>query len=173
MMVLLGTKEGFNISDKWICERTGLQHPSYITARKALVKRGWLTHEAAKGITVNIKAIYAENSSNTTLPKEENENSGNTTLLDCSNTILPQGSNTTLPQCSNTILPITYNTDNKTNKETNRGLEFQPQAAESTKPTIYQKVSKQWLEDNNIAYRLVVGNLGEVIATGARIQVIE
>lgn len=109
MMVLIGTKEGFKISDKWICDRTGLLHPSYITARKALVKRGWLTLDAAKDITVNINAIYAENSSNTTLPKEEE------TKEDCSNTILPQRSNTILPQPSNMVLPITNNTNNTTN----------------------------------------------------------
>ena len=43
MLVLIGTKEGFNVSEKWILERTGLQHASYINARKALINRGWLT----------------------------------------------------------------------------------------------------------------------------------
>ena len=47
MMVLIGTKEGFKISEKWILDRTGLLHASYITARKALVKRGWLSHRLA------------------------------------------------------------------------------------------------------------------------------
>ena len=107
MMVLIGTKEGFNISDKWICDRTGLQHPSYINARKALVKRGWITHEPAQGITVNFKVIYGKNRSNTTLPEEEEkENRSNTTL--------PQGSNMVLPQRGNMVLPITNKTDNKT-----------------------------------------------------------
>lgn len=44
MLVLCGTKEGFSISEKWILERTGLQHASYVSARKSLVDRGWLTH---------------------------------------------------------------------------------------------------------------------------------
>ena len=119
MLVLIGTKEGFNISDKWICERTGLLHPSYINARKALVKKGWITHEAAKGITVNLSAIYAQNRSNTTLPQEKlNKQCSNTILPQGGNTTLPHRSNTTLPQWGNTILPITDNIDNNTDKET-------------------------------------------------------
>lgn len=96
MMVLIGTKEGFKISEQWILDRTGLQHASYINARKALVNRGWLSLEAANSITVNFNNIYKK---------------------ECSNTTLPQRSNTTLPQCSNTTLPITdKETDKKTNK---------------------------------------------------------
>lgn len=87
MIVLIGTKEGFKISEKWILDRTGLLHASYITARKALVKRGWLTHDESEGITVNFNTILDE------------KNRGNT--------VLPQPGNTVLPQCSNTVLPIT------------------------------------------------------------------
>lgn len=109
MIVLLGTKpDAFSVSDKWICDRTGLLHPSYITARKALINRGWLTLNPGKELIVNIDAIY--NCSNTTLPSEEKNN--------CSNTVLPQGSNTILPLRSNTILPIIDNRiDNITDKE--------------------------------------------------------
>lgn len=132
MLVLIGTKEGFNISDKWICERTGLLHPSYVNARKALVKRGWLIHKPAEGITVNLSAIYEENRGNTTLLQEES-------ILECSNTTLPQGGNTTLPHGSNTTLPqrgnttlhITDNTDNNTDKRTDRGLVSAPRRVES------------------------------------------
>lgn len=147
MIVLIGTKEGFNISDKWICDRTGLQHPSYITARKALVKRGWLTHEAAKGITVNIDAIYGRNCSNTTLPEEKN--CSNTTLPERSNTVLPQRGNMVLPEGGNMVLPITNKeTDNKIDKLTDAqeqapSLE-EPEAEKGTieNPLI---VSKDWL----------------------------
>lgn len=147
MIVLIGTKEGFNISDKWICERTGLQHPSYITARKALVKRGWLTHEAAKGITVNIDAIYGRNCGNTTLPEEE-KNCSNTTLPERSNTVLPQRGNMVLPEGSNMVLPITdKETDNKIDKLTDAQEQAPSQEepeAEGTaqKPII---VSREWL----------------------------
>lgn len=96
MIVLIGTKEGFKISEKWILDRTGLLHASYITARKALVKRGWLTHDESEGITVNFNAILSE------------KNRGNT--------VLPQPGNTILPQCSNMVLPITNKNKLKTTK---------------------------------------------------------
>ena len=57
MIVLIGTKEDFGISEKWILERTGLQKASYITARKALINRGWLSLEEADTITVNFDNI--------------------------------------------------------------------------------------------------------------------
>lgn len=60
MIVLLGTKPGFAISEEWILDRTGLKERSYLEARKALVNRGWITHTPYKKIVVNIDAIYAE-----------------------------------------------------------------------------------------------------------------
>lgn len=60
MIVLLGTKPGFNISQKWILERTGIGEKSYIEARKALVKRGWLIHTKEDSIIVDIERIYAD-----------------------------------------------------------------------------------------------------------------
>lgn len=60
MIVLLGTKPGFNISQKWILDRTGICEKSYLEARKALVKRGWLTHTKEESIIVNISKIYAD-----------------------------------------------------------------------------------------------------------------
>ena len=77
MMVLIGTKQGFKISEKWILDRTGLLHASYIKARQELVKKGWLSHNEAAGITVNFDAILDE------------KNRGNMVLPQCSNTVLP------------------------------------------------------------------------------------
>lgn len=176
MMVLLGTKEGFNISDKWICERTGLQHPSYINARKALVKKGWLTHEAAKGITVNINAIYGNRSNTTLLHEEDNQNSGNTTLLHCSNTTLLERGNTILPQCSNITLPITYNTDNKTDNITKEKL-FQPQAAESSfsidsqKEEVVEVIAAYQLRQMGVRYEIVGNDLVRICDTGKLFKV--
>lgn len=111
MIVLLGTKpDAFSISDKWICDRTGLLHPSYINARKALINRGWLTLNKGE-LIVNINNIYNENRSNTTLPDEENSRS---------NMVLPERSNTILPHCSNTVLPII---DNRIDNKTDKGLD--------------------------------------------------
>lgn len=44
MTVLLGTlgDGSFGVSEKWVCERTGMIQQTYNTARKALVKRGWI-----------------------------------------------------------------------------------------------------------------------------------
>ena len=69
MIVLIGTKPGFGVSEEWILQRTSLLHSSYITARKALVDKGWITLE--KGIIrVNFKTIL--NSSNMVLPQNNN-----------------------------------------------------------------------------------------------------
>lgn len=57
MIVLLGTKEGFLVSEKWICERTGLNHSSYIKARKGLIDKGYIELDPSKSITVNLSKI--------------------------------------------------------------------------------------------------------------------
>lgn len=96
MMVLIGTKEGFKVSEQWMLDRTGLLHASYIKARKALVDKGWLSLDAANSITVNYDVIRKKSRSNM---------------------VLPQCSNTVLPQRSNMVLPITdKETDKKTDK---------------------------------------------------------
>lgn len=64
MLVLVGTKPGFGLSESWVCERTGLAHSSYSTARAALVNMGWITHIPSCGLArpgkliVNFDAIY-------------------------------------------------------------------------------------------------------------------
>jgi hypothetical protein len=101
MLVLIGTKPGFAISEQWILERTGLKHASYINARRDLCEMGWLTLDPSKTITVNFSVIHGEKG-NTTLPKEKSSNEkGNTTL--------PKIGNTTLPKIGNTTLPIINN----------------------------------------------------------------
>lgn len=44
MSVLLGTAGdgSFAVSEKWICDRTGMDQSNYSRARKALIDRGWL-----------------------------------------------------------------------------------------------------------------------------------
>lgn len=59
MCVLCGTKEGFFITEKWICERTGLKQQSYSRALAELVKRGWVSHRKYSNITINYDAIFA------------------------------------------------------------------------------------------------------------------
>jgi len=59
MYVLIGTKEGFGLSEQWMLDRTGLTHSRYIEARNNLKKRGWLIHKEGS-ITINYAAILAE-----------------------------------------------------------------------------------------------------------------
>lgn len=61
MCVLLGTQGNgtFGVSEKWICERTGMVQQTYNKARKALIDRGWLKQEDGK-LFVLISFIYAE-----------------------------------------------------------------------------------------------------------------
>lgn len=58
MLVLVGTKEGFFVSENWICDRTGLTRQSYERARDELKKMGWLSHKASDHISVNFDTIY-------------------------------------------------------------------------------------------------------------------
>lgn len=57
MIVLIGTKPGFAISEQWILDRTNLSQPSYIKARQALIDIGWITLEKGKSIKVNFSTI--------------------------------------------------------------------------------------------------------------------
>ena len=61
MCVLLGTQGNgsFGVSEKWICERTGMVQQTYNKARKALIDKGWLKLEEGK-LFVLVSAIYAE-----------------------------------------------------------------------------------------------------------------
>lgn len=59
MSVLLGTAGdgSFAVSEKWICDRTGMDQSNYSRARKALIDRGWLRLENGK-LYVNFIAFY-------------------------------------------------------------------------------------------------------------------
>lgn len=57
MLVLTGQAEGFRVPQTWIEAQCGISHSAYINARKALVARGWLTHEDDY-ISVNYDEIY-------------------------------------------------------------------------------------------------------------------
>lgn len=65
MIVLAGTKGdgSFCPAEKWILERTGMQHARYIEARTALCQLGWLSHKKCPTderylLTVNYDAIF-------------------------------------------------------------------------------------------------------------------
>lgn len=110
MIVLVGTKPGFAVSEKWICDRTGLKDASYKNARKELVKRGWLSHESSKSIKVNFKKILGE----------DEKTRGNMVYPQCSNMVYPHEGNVVLPIIDKEI----------NNKIDNKGVMNQPQAAD-------------------------------------------
>ena len=60
MIVLIGTKPGFGVSQEWLLKRTGLSERTYISARKELVKRGWIKHIDGEEITVDFDKIYSD-----------------------------------------------------------------------------------------------------------------
>ncbi len=56
--VLLGTAEGFKVSQKWICEMAGLSKDGYYKARKKLEEKGMLIYdEGANTITIDTKGM--------------------------------------------------------------------------------------------------------------------
>lgn len=67
MCYLIGTKEGFDLNKNEIQKRTGLKHDSYIRARQALEKRGWIkitenqcvvNYESIRSLAHQPSAIY-------------------------------------------------------------------------------------------------------------------
>lgn len=60
MIVLIGTKPGFRVSQEWLLKRTGLSERTYISARKELIKRGWIKHIDGEEITVDFDKIYSD-----------------------------------------------------------------------------------------------------------------
>lgn len=67
MLVLIGTKEGFAISEKYICQKACLDASNYRKARKELIEMGWITLLPSEAIRVNFSTILGEE------PVEKNE----------------------------------------------------------------------------------------------------
>ena len=74
MCVLLGTQGNgsFGVSEKWICDRTGMTQQTYNKARKALIEKGWLKLEDGK-LFVLISDIYAQGTSSNCVLESENK----------------------------------------------------------------------------------------------------
>ena len=73
MCVLLGTQGNgsFGVSEKWICDRTGMTQQTYNKARKALIEKGWLKLEDGK-LFVLISDIYAQGTSSNCVLENKN-----------------------------------------------------------------------------------------------------
>lgn len=74
MCVLLGTQGNgsFGVSEKWICDRTGMTQQTYNKARKALIEKGWLKLEDGK-LFVLISDIYAQGTSSNCVLENKNK----------------------------------------------------------------------------------------------------
>lgn len=131
MLVLIGTKPGFAVSEKWMLKRTGLQSASYSKARTALIQKGWLTLDPGKSLKINYKTIL--NCSNiTTEQQPSSKNCSNVTLENSPNTTLEQPSNTVLEQSSNATLGIINKEQN--NNKNNITEVAEPESSDVTEP---------------------------------------
>ena len=180
MLFLTGNaaNEGFRVAEKTIMERCNISESAYKNARKKLVSMGWISHEAGKHITVNYDAIYGGKGDTDNTPIEETQKIKGIT------------DNTPLGICENTPLGYRENTynniTNNINEYDNIGEIEKPSAlsislssnpeekkpVEEKKLPDYLKVKKADLDAMGARYELVVGNLGYIIDTGVRIELI-
>lgn len=59
MIVLIGTKEGFGLSKKWVMDRTKMTEKTYYQARQKLIDAGWLELSENNILTINYDTILA------------------------------------------------------------------------------------------------------------------
>lgn len=139
MVVLLGTAGdgSFAISEKWICDRTGMFQQAYSAARKALIERGWIYVEDDKIFVlpsiIKYGFKYPENATEEnkkaikidTISKCVNEikaqyhivptNSGSAAAAQCDNVVKAQYDNVAKAQCD-----IVYNKKEEQINETEK-----------------------------------------------------
>ena len=126
MLVLAGTKPGFGVSEKWILDRTRMDHSTYIKTRKQLADDEWLLLDDKK-IIVNFDKIYErsveptpqKNCSSESTPQKNSdliERRESTPQIDVSQH--PNSTSVNTPKRREST-PIIYNIiDNKINKDT-------------------------------------------------------
>lgn len=126
MLVLAGTKPGFGVSERWVLDRTKMDHSTYIKTRKQLIDDEWLILED-KQIIVNFDKIYQrsveptpqKNCSSESTPQKDSdliEGRESTPQIDVTQHPNSTSVNTSKGREST---PIIYNIiDNKINKDT-------------------------------------------------------
>ena len=131
MTVLLGTlgDGSFGVSEKWICERTGMVQQTYNTARKALVERGWIYLEDGKLFVLPTIIRYGFNYPDGAT-EEEKKAIKKATISKCVNNIINPGLNS----------KAQYDIQNKTQ------FEIVPQAQYDI---VYNKININKEEQNN------------------------
>lgn len=178
MLFLTGNaaNEGFRVAEKTIMERCNISESAYKNARKKLVSMGWISHEAGKHITVNYDAVYGGKGDTNNTPIEETKKSKGIT----DNTPLGICENTPMGYRENTYNNITNNINKYDNGEIetpsaysiSRNNPEEKKPVEEKKLPDYLKVKKADLDAMGARYELVVGNLGYIIDTGVRIELI-
>ena len=181
MTVLLGTlgDGSFGVSEKWICDRTGMIQQTYNAARKALIERGWVYLEDGKLFVLPAIILhgfpYREDDPN--LSDEEKKEIRIATISNCVNAIKKQMLNDgktqddIVPKPQDEIVPkaqddIVYNKiNNRNNNNINnirvddlspngansstQGNNFEA-AGEITRATANNIIDKRWLSENLI-----------------------
>jgi len=58
LIILLGqAPQGFHISEKWILDRTGMSHDTYLNCKKHLRELGYINYKEYDNITIDIEKI--------------------------------------------------------------------------------------------------------------------
>lgn len=162
----------FALSSSEVEKVFGMKIKQYSNAVKELIEKGYLVEQSGNAYNFFEVAV---------MPKEDNEKESvmpkgnNAVMPKKDNGVMPKGNNALLPQrIRNNTNTTLHNTEDITKGFLlpNGNKNAAPSSAEGQKPKAYQKVSKQWLEDNGVEYKLQVANLGYVVATGALIEVI-
>ena len=61
MILLLGTKEGFRVSEQYVLEHLKISEQAYLKARRALVEKGWLQLEKnPHTLVVNLDKVWED-----------------------------------------------------------------------------------------------------------------
>ena len=155
----------FALSSKDVLDTFGMKIKQYNNAVDKLKECGYLVSAGGnryifKEVAVNTKQ---DNEENFVIPKEDNA-------------VITKKDNAVITKSNNELFPLDIrnntNTTLNNTKDNTQELLKQPQAAVCSNSKAFQKVSKQWLEENGIEYELIIGNWGEIKATGAKIEVL-
>lgn len=162
------------ISDKTLAENFGVSESTISRTIKALETKGFIereTRNTQKGKERHLRIKERANSKMTVA-----ENSANVKMT------VAQQSKCLLRTQQNDLIKDNIKDNNIIDKDcfslpngSEKGVAL---AKAKTNATINQKeepikVSKQWLIDNGIEYELIIGNLGEIKATGVKVKVID
>ena len=169
----------FALSSKDVEATFGMKIKQYNNAVDTLIEKGYLVRQGDSAhYTFNESGVITKG--NNVEIKEDVIPKGN-------NDVKPKGNNVVIPKGNNVLIPLdirnitnttTDTTDNITDGFNSLAIGFasaktiKAQANQKEEEEEYLKVSRQWLEENGVEYELLVGDLGQVVATGRRIHVI-